>query len=166
MVQKTPEARRYHPKTQEFAFSVYLILDLISPRAYKFIGSSKKIILPFKITVYKYNKHIRIKPGLNGVVLHAFKTKVKNIRCRKEKIVRIPCDVMFIEFELTYSAKAGVFYGFTEYGESNTIEKNWTTQLVTLKPFASWFQGSIGIFKQAPHVANTSIRLISGSPKC
>ncbi|XP_062700601.1 uncharacterized protein LOC134284962 [Aedes albopictus] len=126
-ITKKPKARRYHQETIKFASSVYLS----GPKTYRFIRDTKKIVLPHKNSVYRYNKHIRIQPGLNETLLRAVKKKVKKIRSKKEKVVAISIDGMSVKPELTCSAKADMFYGFTDFGKDRKFEKNKTTELAT-----------------------------------
>lgn len=124
---RKPHARRYHPETMKFASSTYLS----GPRTYRFMRSTNKIVLPHKTSVYRYNKHIRIKPGLNDALLRAIKRKVKHFKVRKDKVVVVSCDGMSVKPELSYCAKADVFHGFPDDGEIKKIEKNRTTALAT-----------------------------------
>ncbi|XP_055522633.1 uncharacterized protein LOC129716823 [Wyeomyia smithii] len=124
---RNPKSRRYHPETIKFASGTYLS----GPRTYRFVRKSKHLILPHKNTVYGFNKHIRIQPGLNKVILSKIKKHVRDFKKQEHKIVTICLDGISIKPDITYCAKTDTFFGFPHDGENKRIEKNDPSKLAT-----------------------------------
>ncbi|KAL9702450.1 hypothetical protein quinque_005968 [Culex quinquefasciatus] len=140
---KKPRGRRYHAETMKFAAGTYIT----GARTYRYIQSTTRLTLPHKNSIYNYNKHIRIGPGINKHLLMKAKQKVKRFKQEKDRLVVISCDGMSIRQDLSYSAKADEFHGFECDGSYRKCEKNNPTKLAS-EAVAVMVNGLYKPFKQ------------------
>lgn len=119
-------SRQYSDQTKKFALSLYLS----GPRTYRMVKNSKTLVLPSKRAIKRWMEKVKIRPGLNPVILKCVVTKTKTFD-RKDRVVAVSMDGMKIRASLTYSAKSDVFYGFPDDGSNRRIQRNDPKKLAT-----------------------------------
>ncbi|XP_055525417.1 uncharacterized protein LOC129718563 [Wyeomyia smithii] len=122
----TPKKRRYNQHAKKFALSTYLC----GPRVYRMIQLSKVLCLPSKRTIKRWTQAVKMRPGLNQIILQRMKSEVE-CWSRLERIVVIAIDGMKIKSSLSYSAKNDFCYGFPDSGYERKVEKNNPQQLAS-----------------------------------
>lgn len=111
MKRKLKGTRKYCPKIRSFA----LTLHFYSPRAYSYVRSVWKKLLPHPSTIRQWYKVIDGAPGFTDESLNAIKLKVEEMKKNNRNLfVNLVIDEMCLHEQLVYHTNR--FYGGVEFG--------------------------------------------------